>query len=141
MKKHFLAAAVLIAAAGSVAAQVGVSRAQPAVHCLATRASIDTARDEALSVLLSESSMMQETRQELGVRDKMDFTAVRPVRDGALCARIARAFPYPLRAGTPLVVLQAGPVLYARDPDQRRSMGVVLDSAMRVVLRLDAVNP
>jgi len=39
------------------------------------------------------------------------------------------------------LVLRAGPVLYARDPDQRRSKGVVFDSTYHIVLRLDAVNP
>lgn len=141
MKHTYFAAVLACAAATTLQAQSGVIRQSSRAHCAATQAVQDSARDELLSVLLSDSPMMQETRRELGATSKADFAVVRPVGDGALCARVARAFPYPLRAGIPVVVLQTGPVLYVRDPDQRRSKGVVLDSTLHVVLRLDPVNP
>ncbi len=136
-RRLLAAAAFLCAATGTLRAQSGATRAQPSVRCVATRALVDTARDELLSVMLSDSPMMVETRAELGAT-KDSFRSVQVVR-GPVCAKAARAFPHPLTAGSPFLVLRAGPVLYARDPDQRRSMGVVLDSAYRVVLRLDAM--
>jgi len=140
MIRRLLAAAALCAASGPLHAQVGATRAEPAVRCIATRALVDTARDELLSVMMSDSPMMQETRQELGVANKDAFMPVRQVR-GAACMQAARVFPHPLRPGSAFLVLRAGPVLYARDPDQQRSKGVVFDSTYHIVLRLDAVNP
>lgn len=140
MIRRLLAAAALCAVSGPLQAQVGVTRSEPAVRCVATRALLDTARDELLSVMMSDSPMMKETRQELGVAKTDDLLPVQQLR-GPACMQAARVFPHPLRPGSAFVVLRAGPVLYARDPDQRRSKGVVFDSTYHIVLRLDAVNP
>lgn len=140
---RLLATALLLGAAGSLHAQAGVHRlnervAAPAtVRCVATKALVDTARDEALSVLLSDSPLVQETRQELGVADRNDFARVGVVRDAATCASAARAVGQPLSNGARLVVLRTGPVYYARVSDRTGSRGVILDQSFKVVLTLD----
>jgi hypothetical protein len=103
---------------------------------------VDSARDEALSVLTSTSPLIRETRRDLGIARMEDFTPVTVVRDGKICTLVAKNFSPRLDTGPSLVVLRLGPlVFYARDPDQRRTTGLIMDTTYRVVLRLGPVIP
>jgi hypothetical protein len=63
------------------------------------------------------------------------------VRDGPLCSRAAAGFRHEVSPGTRFVVLRLGPIYYARDPDQRRDTGVIMDSTFKVLVRLGAAIP
>lgn len=85
---------------------------------------------------------MRDTRRDLGIARMEDFSPVTVVRDGKICTIIAKNFTPRLDTGPSLVVLRMGPlVFYARDPDQRRTTGIILDTTYRVVLRLGPVIP
>jgi len=112
-----------------------------ATPCAVSPALVDSARDEVLSVLTSESSVMRETRQELGIVRMEEFSPVKVIRDGAACTRVAGNFDHPLDAGASIVLLRLGRVLYARDPDQRRGTGIIMDSTYKVLVRLGPAVP
>lgn len=136
----FLAVTLLLGVGG---AATRFARAQtPTAPCVVSRVMVDSARNEALSVLTSTGSIMRETRQDLGIAKMEDFSPVTVVRDVNVCTRLAGNFERPLDTGPSLVVLRLGRVLfYARDPNQRHGTGVILDSTYKVVLRLGPAIP
>lgn len=109
--------------------------------CLTLKAVADSARDDALSVLMSDRPLVVELRQEQHVADTKDLTPIRIVNDRFVCARMASAFDRSLAPGTRFAVLKIGPLYYARDPDQRRGTGVIADSTFGVLMRLGPAVP
>jgi hypothetical protein len=63
------------------------------------------------------------------------------VRDGALCSRVASSFDHPLDPDASFVLLRLGRVYYARDPDQRRATGMIMDTTFKVLVRLGTAIP
>jgi hypothetical protein len=117
------------------------AQSQPA-PCAVSPILVDSARNEALSVLTSGSPLMRDTRRDLGIARLEDFAPVTVVRDGKICSLIASHFTPHLDTGPSLVVLRLGSlVFYARDPDQRRGTGLILDTTYKVVLRLGPLIP
>jgi len=66
------------------------------------------------------------------------ITPVSVVGDRSVCGKLAGAFDHGIAQGVSLVVLRVGPLFYARDPDQRKSTGIITDSTFHVLLRLGA---
>ena len=117
------------------------AQTQPA-PCAVSPILVDSARDEALSVLTSGSPLISDTRRDLGIGRTGDFSPVTVVRDPKICTLAAANFSPRLGTGPSLVVLRLGPlVFYARDPDQRRTTGLIMDTTYKVVLRLGPVIP
>jgi hypothetical protein len=134
-------AVTLLLAMGGAQTRFAHAQSQPA-PCAVSPILVDSARNEALSVLTSASPLVRETRRDLGVVRMEDFSPVTVVRDGKICTLVARNFGPRLDTGPSLVVLRMGPlVFYARDPDQRRTTGLILDTTYKVVLRLGPLIP
>jgi hypothetical protein len=127
-------ARLLAAAALFVASAAGAQ-----TPCSTRRAIVDSARADVFTVLGGNSKLVQELRQENGLQ--ADHLAPVTVTDRAVCARLAPAFNRVIPPGVEYAVLRVGPLYYARDPDQRRSTGVVTDSTYKVVMRLGAEIP
>ena len=141
MSSNSFLAVTLLLAMGGAHTRFARAQSQPA-PCAVSPTLVDSARDEALSVLTSASPLMRDTRRDLGIARMEDFSPVTVVRDGKICTLIAKNFSPRLDTGPSLVVLRMGPlVFYARDPDQRRTTGLILDTTYRVVLRLGPVIP
>lgn len=109
--------------------------------CAVSRVLVDSARDEVLSVLTSAGPVMKEMRQDLGIVRMDEFAPVTVVRDGALCSRVASSFDHPLDPDASFVLLRLGRVYYARDPDQRRATGMIMDTTFKVLVRLGTAIP
>jgi hypothetical protein len=113
-------------------------REREQLPCAVTQAEIDSARADVVSILFSNSPLVAELRQEQGIPSSASQITVTPIRDGALCKRLASQFDHALPASSRLAVLRVGPIFYARDPDQRRATGLFADSTLRVLMRLGA---
>src|SRR3954466_14785551 len=105
-----------------------VSPAAAQAPCAVTQTLADSARDEVSSVLGSGSQLVVELRQEQGLPKTGPITPVSLVRDRYACGRLATLFDHDIAQGVSFVVLRVGPLYYARDPDQRKSTGVIADS-------------
>ena len=142
MKYRFLLAAAMCAALNVVRAQMSqTAQARPTIApCTIARILVDSARDEALSVLRSDMQLAQELRRDLGVGVNA-FAPVEVIRQRSACVRAASAFGREIGPDARFVLLRLGPVFYARDPDQKIATGVVLDSTFTVVLRLGRAIP
>jgi hypothetical protein len=102
---------------------------------------VDSARDEVLTVLTSNSQVIREMRQDLKIVKLEDAKPFEIVRNPATCIRLAPTFGRTLEPGTRFVVLRLGPMYYARDPDQKRATGVITDTTFKVLVRLGAAIP
>ena len=111
------------------------------VPCAVSPTLVDSARDEVLSVLTSTSPVIREMRQDLGIVRMEEFSPVTVVRDGAICSRVVSNFDHQVDPGASVVLLHLGKVFYARDPDQRRGTGIIMDSTFKVLVRLGAAVP
>ena len=137
MKVVSTRAAALVACALSVSALS--SRAVSAqVPCAATSILVDSAREEVASVLESASPLVQELREEQHLPKTGPIGPVSVVRDRVICSRIGTQFDREIAPNVSYVVLRVGPLLYARDPDQRRGTGIITDSTFKVLLRMGA---
>jgi hypothetical protein len=135
----FLAVTLLVAMGGT---QTRFVRAQShSAPCAVSPILVDSARDEVLSVLTSASPVIREMRQDLGIVRMEEFSPVTVIRDGAVCSRAASNFDHQLDADASFVLLRLGKVFYARDPDQRRGTGIIMDSTFKVLVRLGAAIP
>lgn len=134
MKIRILAAWALIAAAA--AAKAGAQ-----APCLTLKAVVDSARDDALSVLTSDRPLVAELRREQHIASADALTPVRVVNERYVCARMAALFDHSIAPGIRFAVLKIGPLYYARDPDQQRGTGIIADSTFRVLMRLGAAVP
>jgi len=122
--------------------QTHAVRAQSRVApCTVSPILVDSARDEVLSVLTSASQVIREMRQDLGIVRMEEFSPVTVIRDGAVCSRAASNFGHQLEPDASFVLLRLGRVFYARDPDQRRSTGIIMDSTLKVLVRLGPAIP
>jgi hypothetical protein len=135
-----LALSAIALNAGSAAAQatnnrLAAQRERDQLPCAFTPAVIDSARAEAMSVLFSNSPVLNELRQEQSVPPATQL-GVSVVRDGAVCRGLASSFGHPVSPSTRVTVLRLGPILYARDPDQRHATGFFADSTLKVLVRL-----
>jgi hypothetical protein len=135
-------ASVFAGALGVCAMSIGaraVSAQSPVqVPCSITPAVVDSARDDAFSILNSGRPLVLELRKEQGIMSAADLQPVTVIRERYICARIAGTFSHIVPPGVTFVVLKIGPLYYARDPDQRRGTGVFVDSAFHVLMRLGA---
>ena len=135
----FLAVSLLLVTSGT---QTRFVRAQGhAAPCAVSPIMVDSARDEVLSVLTSSSPVIREMRQDLGIVRLEEFSPVTIIRDAAVCSRVAGNFDHPLDSGAGVVLLRLGKVFYARDPDQRRGTGIIMDSTFKVLVRLGPAVP
>src|ERR1700760_4235176 len=132
--KHTIVVAALVA--------VGVALPARAAHaqapCTTARAIVDSARDDALSILTSGRPLVDEMRHEQNMTNASDIAKVSAVNERFICAKMAAAFDHTIPPGISFAVLRIGPLLYARDPDQRRSTGVFTDTTFKVLMRLGA---
>ena len=135
----FVAVSLLVMMGGTQPRSV---RAQNrAAQCAVSPILVDSARDEVLSVLTSQSPVIREMRQDLGIVRMEEFSPVTVIRDGAVCSRAASNFDPQPDAGAGVVLLRLGKVFYARDPDQRRGTGLIMDSTFKVLVRLGPAIP
>ena len=135
----FLAVALLLAVGGTHTRSV---RAQGhAAPCAVSPVLVDSARDEVLSVLTSASPVILDMRHDLGIVRLDEFSHVTVIRDGDVCSRVAGNFNRRLDVGASFVLLRLGRVYYARDPDQRRGTGIIMDSTYKVLVRLGPAIP
>jgi hypothetical protein len=135
----FFAVTLLLVMGGTQARFVRAqSRTAP---CAVSPILVDSARDEVLSVLTSASPVIREMRQDLGIVRLEEFSPVTVIRDGAVCSRAAGNFDRQLGPDASFVVLRLGRVFYARDPDQRRGTGIIMDSTFKVLVRLGPAIP
>lgn len=135
----FLAASLLLVMGGT---QTRFVRAQGhAAPCSVSAIMVDSARDEALSVLTSSSPVIRDMRQDLRIVRLEEFSPVTVIRDSAVCSRVAGNFDHQLDADAGVVLLRLGKVFYARDPDQRLGTGIIMDSTFKVLVRLGAAIP
>jgi len=109
--------------------------------CSTARAVVDSARDDALSVLTSDRPLVTELRREQNISNASDLSHITAVNDRFICAKMAGTFDHLVPPGVGFAVLRIGPMFYARDPDQRRSTGVFADTAFHVLMRLGAELP
>jgi hypothetical protein len=123
------AAALFVVAAHNTSAQV---------FCATAPAQIDSARDEVMSVLGNDGQLAREIRQEQHIASADDLAKMSLVKDRATCSRVASRIDHPLPIGASVVVLQVGPLYYAREPDQKKGTGVITDKDFKVVARLGA---
>ena len=130
MKAAILSASLLVTVVATASAQA---------PCTTKRALVDSARADVFTILGGDNRLVQELRQETGLR--ADGLAPVTVTDRSVCAHIAPAFNRVIPPGVEFAVLRVGPLYYARDPDQRRSTGVITDSTYKVVMRLGAEIP
>lgn len=133
MKAISTIAVALVAAAGMSALSARAAAAQ--APCSLKVATVDSARDEVMTVLESPGKLSQEIRQEqhLGPVDKLHIDLV---KNGWICSKLAVQFGHPLGAHGDFVALHVGPLFYARDPNQTLSTGILTDSAFHVIARL-----
>ena len=124
--------------AGLLDARIASAQTAP---CSVTPVLVDSARDEVITVLSSGGQVMQELKQELGIKSPDQLRPFQLVRDAATCIRMAPTFGRTLEPGTRFVVLRLGPLYYARDPDQKKATGVLTDSTFKVVARLGVALP
>jgi hypothetical protein len=137
VRSSSLIAALLVASICAASArQLGAQ-----APCSIIPVMVDSARDEVLSALQNPGQVMTELRQDLHVKRMEEFSPVQVVRDGSLCARAAAGFRHEVSPGTRFVVLRLGPIYYARDPDQSRDTGIIMDSTFKVLVRLGAAIP
>jgi len=108
------------------------------VPCLVAPVLVDSARDEVESVLESPSPLVQEMRQEQKLPKSGPIGPITVVKDRVICSRIGTQFDRDIPPNVAYVVLRVGPLLYARDPDQRRGTGILTDSTFKVLLRMGA---
>jgi hypothetical protein len=120
----------------SVGARSASAQSPVQVPCSITPAVVDSARDDAFSILNSGRPIVLELRKEQGITAAADLQPVTVIRERFICARIAGTFAHIVPPGVTFVVLKIGPLYYARDPDQRRGTGVFTDSTFHVVMRL-----
>jgi hypothetical protein len=137
VRSSFFFSALLVASIGAVSARQMSAQAP----CSILPIMVDSARDEVLSALRNGGEVMTELRQDLHVKRFEEFSPVQVVRDASLCQRAAAGFRHEVAPGTRFVVLRLGPIYYARDPDQSRDTGVILDSTFKVLVRLGAAIP
>lgn len=109
--------------------------------CSTARAVVDSAKDDALSILTSGRPLVEELRKEQNITNAADIANVSAVSERFICAKMAAAFDHTIPPGVGFAVLKIGPLYYARDPDQRRSTGVFTDSNYKVLMRLGAEVP
>lgn len=119
----------------SVAAGAATAAAQP-TRCATAAAVVDSARNDVLEFLRSDSPLMVELREEQ--RLKVDAITAVPITERMICTRMTPAFNHAIAPTTRFAVLKVGPLYYGRDPDQKRGTGVLVDSLFRVVLRFGA---
>lgn len=124
---------ILAAAFVSCAA---LSSAGAQAPCSLQRAVLDSARDEVHAVLTSSSKLVSELRQEQNMTSDATVNTMTPVRERYVCTKMAAAFDHIIPPGRSFAVLRVGPVYYARDPDQKRSTGVITDTTFKVLMRL-----
>jgi hypothetical protein len=117
------------------------ARGASAQSCSAAQAQVDSAKSEVSSVLNSGSSLVAELRQEQHLPATGDIGPVSVVSDRPVCAKIATQFDHEVSSSASLVVLRVGPLLYAREPDQKRGTGIITDSNYKVLLRLGVPVP
>jgi hypothetical protein len=144
MRTSLLLVSVVIVAAGQAQAQTGATRrgaAAGATQCITNQAMSDSARSEVVSVITSSSTLVQELRRDVGATADRDFTPVSIVNERTACARAIAAFPHVIGSTERVILLRLGPIYYLRDPDQRRSTGVILGQDMKVLLTLDRKIP
>jgi hypothetical protein len=122
----------------SVAPCVATAAAQ-STRCATATEVVDSARNDVLEFLRSDAPLMVELRAEH--RLKVDAITAVPVTERLVCTRITPAFNHAIAPTTRFAVLKVGPLYYARDPDQKRGTGVLVDSLFRVVLRFGAELP
>jgi hypothetical protein len=134
MNARILCAASLLVGAASLPGHAASAQAP----CSTSPAVIDSARDDVMSILESESPLALELKQEQHLAGRITISEV---RDARRCTRMAAALNHSLPAGTTFAVLHVGPIYYARDPDQRRATGVFTDSTFHVLIRLGAAMP
>jgi hypothetical protein len=132
MKAVFVAALALVAGSG-------ISRLSAQAPCATRRAVVDSAREDIFTVLGSEGKLVAELRREQGI----PADSIRPVTitDPVICTKLAPAFNRLIPTTATYAVLRIGNVYYARDPDQKRSTGVITDTTYRVLMRLGAELP
>jgi hypothetical protein len=117
------------------------ARTTRAQNCSTTQVQVDSAKDEVSSVLNSGSSLVSELRQEQKLPATGPIGPINVVRDRPVCSKLATQFDHELPSSVSLVVLRVGPLFYAREPDQKRSTGIITDSTYKVLLRLGAQVP
>ncbi len=106
------------------------------IPCSTSPAVLDSARDDAHTVLTSKSPIIEEMRQEQHMTRTQDILQMTPVKERFVCARLAGAFSHLVPPGVTFAVLRIGPIYYARDPDQRRGTGIFADTTFKVLVRL-----
>ena len=129
--RHLVALTLLIASSASI---LGAQ-----APCSNRRAVVDSARDDIFTVLGSDGRLIEELRKEQGLT--ADSIRAITVLDPLVCTKLATAFNRLLPTTTTFAVLRFGNLYYARDPDQKRSTGVITDSTYRVLMRLGAEVP
>jgi hypothetical protein len=132
---------IVVAALVALGAALPVRAANAQMPCSIARAVVDSARDDALSVLTSGRPLVEELRREQNMTNASDISHVSAVNERFVCAKIAAAFEHTIPPGIGFAVLKIGPLYYARDPDQRRSTGVFTDTTFKVLMRLGAEIP
>ena len=135
--KRLFTMALMLCAMVTLTAQA--ARAQ--APCSLDKMTADSARDDAFTVLKSDRPLVVELRQEQHMTGPDGLTPVKVVQDRFVCAHMASAFDHPIQRGSRFAVLRIGPILYARDPDQRRGTGVFTDSTYKVIMRLGPSEP
>lgn len=138
MRLASLCAGALGVSAMSIGARAASAQSPVQVPCSLTPAVVDSARDEAFSILNSGRPLVLELRREHGITGAGDLQPVTVIRERFICARLAGTFAHTVSPGVTFVVLKIGPLYYAHDPDQRRGTGLFADSTFHVVMRLDA---
>ena len=108
------------------------------VPCLVAPVLVDSARDEVQSVLESTSPLVLEMREEQKLPKSGPIGPITVVKDRVICSRIGTQFDRDIPPNVSYVVLRVGPLLYARDPDQRKGTGILTDSTFKVLLRMGA---
>lgn len=136
MRQGSLVAWALGVCAASVSARTALAQSPVQAPCSVTPAVVDSARDDAFTVLNSGRPLVLELRKEQSIVRDEDLQPVTVIRERFICARIAGTFEHIIPPGIKFVVLKIGPLYYARDPDQRRGTGVFADTAFHVLMRL-----
>ncbi len=132
---------IVVAAFVALGAGLSVRTAEAQAPCSITRALVDSARDDALSILTSGRPLVEELRREQNMTSAADISHISAVNERFVCAKMAAAFDHTIPPGVSFAVLRIGPLFYARDPDQRRSTGVFTDTTFKVLMRLGAEIP
>jgi len=132
---------IVVAALFALGAAFPMGAAHAQAPCTTARAVVDSARDDALSILTSGRPLVDEMRHEQNISNAADIAKVSAVNERFVCAKMAAAFDHTIPPGVSFAVLRIGPLYYARDPDQRRSTGVFTDSTYKVLMRLGAEIP